>query len=79
MMYDRFNQGGGTDAWGLMFMTFMMALIFLGAILAARYLLISARGNSNKEDSSGEILKNRYAKGEIDKKEFEEKNKDLKD
>jgi putative membrane protein len=77
MMYDRFDQGSGTDVWGFIFMVLMMALVFLGIVLLVRYLANSSH-SSNNENSALEILKNRYAKGEIEKKEFDEKRKDLK-
>ncbi len=74
MMYDRFDQGG-VSAWGWLLMIFMMALMFVGIVLVLHY-LISDR--TNKKVSPLEILKTRYAKGDIDKKEFEEKREDLK-
>ncbi|MEO8105598.1 MAG: SHOCT domain-containing protein [Candidatus Saccharibacteria bacterium] len=77
MMYDQFDHGSGTDIWGFAFMILMMTLVFLGIILVVRYLHNSNPG-SVKVNSALDILKNRYAKGEIDKKEFEEKSKDLK-
>jgi putative membrane protein len=54
-----------------------MVLVFLGVVLVVHYLNRSAHSTS-KEDTSLEILNSRYAKGEIEKKEFDEKRKDLK-
>ncbi len=76
MMYDRYDHGSG-DGFAWVFMLLMMALVFLGVVLAVHYLHRSTR-NPNNEDTALEILKNRYAKGEIEKKEFDEKRKDLK-
>ncbi len=76
-MMDGWNgYGYGNSAWDWIFMLLMMATVILAVVLAVRYL-----GREWRRDSKGEtaldILKNRYAKGEIDKKEFEEKSKDL--
>ncbi len=45
----------------------------------ATILLSTGQGGRgvNSEDSALEILKKRYARGEIDKEEFEQKKKDL--
>jgi putative membrane protein len=65
-------------AWGLgmMFMTFLFwALLIVGMVLLARWLLGQAR--DTRTDSALEILRQRYARGEINKEEFETKKKDL--
>ena len=77
MMYDQFYQGNGTDVWGFTFMALMMTLMILGIVLVVRY-LVGGNRSRNNENSALETLRNRYAKGEIDKKEFDEKQKDLK-
>jgi len=66
--------------WGGLFMG-LLFLLFIGLIV---YLIIrSAKPTSteisHKENTALEILKKRYAKGEVSKEEFEKMKKDLED
>ena len=74
-MYDRYNNGADAGNWFLMIL--MMVLVVLAVVIVVRHLSNTSSYRS-KEDTSIDILKIRYAKGEIDKKEFEEKRNDLK-
>lgn len=64
--------------WGLG-MFFMMllfwGLIIVGLVLGIRWLISQAK--ESRSDSALEILRQRYARGEINKDEFEAKKKDL--
>ena len=63
----------------LLMIAFCIAVI-VGIVFLIRWIVISTRSTNQKtyhEDSALEILKKRYARGEIDKEEFEEKKKDL--
>ncbi len=75
-MRDYSGYGNGYDTWNFVFMLLMMALVVLGVIVLVRYLGRTAHSQS-REEVALDLLKKRYAKGEIDKKEFEEKRKDL--
>ena len=78
MMHYYWDYGnGGNDMFGFFYMLFWLLLIFIGALITVHYLRRDF-SNKSKEDDSMAVLKTRYAKGEIDKKEFEEKKKDLK-
>lgn len=77
MGYGWNNMMGGWGGFGLgwVFMTIFWILIILGVVALVRYL--GGHHNADKDRTPLEILKERYAKGEIDKKEFEGKKKDL--
>ena len=64
--------------WGLGMMAMMFlfwALVIIGLIVGIRWLL--GRGRDERPDTALEILRQRYARGEINKEEFEAKKKDL--
>ena len=78
MMYGLYNGYGG---WGGM-MGFLgggiMMILFWAIVIY--FIVWLVRGNKMNGKDNGkalDILKERYAKGEIDKKDFEEKKKDL--
>ncbi|HVS58605.1 MAG TPA: SHOCT domain-containing protein [Candidatus Saccharimonadales bacterium] len=77
-MMDGWN---GNSPWGWLFGLLMMVLFVLVAVLVLRYLAREwHKGNDGKSgETAMDILQKRYAAGEIDKKEYDEKRKDLKD
>jgi putative membrane protein len=79
--------GPGMMGWGYgmgWFGTILMAVfwiaILVGLVFLIRWVVVSTKPEAREakpEDSAMEILKKRYARGEIDKQEFEEKKKAL--
>ncbi len=70
--------GGG---WGMLFMIISMilfwGLIIGGIIRLVRFIFPSSLSGMKPLQDALEILKQRYARGEIEKEEFEAKKKDL--
>lgn len=62
--------------FGWLFMIVFWALVILGIIFLFKLITGSAKG-AEHEETALDILKKRYAKGEISKEEVEEKKKSL--
>ncbi len=70
---------GMWGAWGIVMM--LMMLVFWGAVIVGIVLAIRWLVNQSKEarstDAALDILRQRYARGDISKEEFEAKKRDL--
>lgn len=75
------GMGGYGGGWlGSIIMIAFWVAVIVGIVLLIRWLVQSTGAGSHgarSEESALEILKKRYARGEIDKKEFDQKKKDL--
>jgi len=75
MMY-----GCGMGWFGGIFFLIFWIIVIVGMVFLIKWLIHMSKGHSEVRSSGSkalEILKERYARGEIDKAEFEEKKKDL--
>ena len=78
MMYD-WGYGNNYGFWDFVFMLLTMTLIVVGVLLVIRLVArdTSSGASSKGQETALDILQKRYAKGEIDKDEYEEKRKVL--
>ncbi|GAB4535834.1 MAG: hypothetical protein Fur0020_03430 [Thermodesulfovibrionia bacterium] len=68
------------NGWGYgfggIFMILFWVLVIVGIVYLVKLIVGGTKTEERREDAI-EILKKRYARGEISKEEFEEKKKDL--
>lgn len=76
MQYGMMDYGYGGGWWIVIIGFIFWILVLIGLVLLIKYLWEHGGAKAGQE-SALEILKTRYAKGEISKEEFEEKKKDI--
>lgn len=70
------DYGWGMGGFGWLFMLVFWALVIIGVVYLVK-MVIGGTRSEEKTETALDILKKRYAKGEISKEEFEEKKKTL--
>jgi len=69
--------GGGWGYLGMLHMLLWWVLIILGIVVLVKWLTGGKGDSRGSGDRALEILRERYARGEIDKDEFEKRKRDL--
>lgn len=75
-MMDGYGMAGG---FGGVFMILWWVLIIVGIVALVKWMITSSAGDgrSGGGDKALDILKQRYARGEIDEQEFQKRKRDL--
>lgn len=72
--------GGGFGDFGMLLMLVFWVLIIGGVVLLVKWLVDQGRQGgapASGRESALDVLRNRYARGEIDREEFQAKKRDL--
>lgn len=79
MMSDWGGYGWWGMGFGMVFMLLFWILIILGIAVLIRWLLAQpSQSQGVRDKTASEIVQERYARGEIDRAEYEQKIRDLK-
>lgn len=73
------GDGWGTAAYGWLALMHLLwwAIVIIGIVGLVRWSLGSRRGKPGSENTAMDILRERYARGEIGREEFEERKRVL--
>jgi putative membrane protein len=76
--YDGYGWGWGMG-FGMISMVLFWVLVILGIVILVKWIAAGSSSGSGapREKTALDILKERYARGEIDREEFEQKKRDL--
>lgn len=77
MYGDMMGWGGGWGLFSVVHMVLWWLLIILGIVVLTKWIFGGSGSRVASEDRSLAILRERYARGEIDKQEFEARKRDL--
>jgi putative membrane protein len=75
--YGGYGMFGAGSGFGWVFMILWWGLIIAGIAVLVRWFFSSSTGRSGAGHTALDILKERYARGEIDREEYEQKRRDL--
>ncbi len=77
MYGDMMGWGGGWGFFGMVHMVLWWLLLVLGIVVLAKWVFGGTGGRKASEDHALALLRERYARGEIGKEEFDQKKKDM--
>ena len=67
----------GWHGFGWVFMSLWWILIIVVIVAAVKWLAYGSSGSGRRDKTALDILKERYARGEVNREEFEQKRRDL--
>ncbi len=76
-MMGNFGMGHEMGFLGMPFFILFWLLIIVGIVFLAKWIIAQTKSADRANETALDILKKRYARGEINKEEFEEKKRDL--
>lgn len=78
MMYNWGSYSGWGMGFGMVFMLLFWVLVILGIAALIRWLMVQQSPSRGSRDKSPlDIVQERYARGEINREEYEQKKQDL--